>query len=208
MVLFDEIEKAHPEVFNTLLQVLDVGRLTDAQGRTVDFRNTVIIMTSNLGTEVVSREPFGFKQPERTGSEGAEFRRSIQDALKKTFRPEFLNRIDDIIVFDPLTEEDILQIVRLMAGEVAERVAEMGVTIELTDAAQQWLADEGFDKVYGARPLRRAIQRHVENPLAKRILGGEFKSGDNVVVDVGDDGLTFAPGAKEQPVVEATAATV
>jgi ATP-dependent Clp protease ATP-binding subunit ClpC len=207
VVLFDEIEKAHPEVFNTLLQVLDDGRLTDGQGRTVDFRSTVIIMTSNLGNEDVAREPFGFKQPTRTGSEGERFRSSIQDALKQTFRPEFLNRIDDIIVFDPLTEEDILQIVGLMAGEVAERVAEMGVTIELTDAAQQWLADEGFDRVYGARPLRRAVQRHVENPLAKRILGGEFKSGDHVVVDVGDDGLAFAHGAEDQPVTEAVVAS-
>ena len=191
VVLFDEIEKAHPEVFNTLLQLLDDGRLTDGQGRTVDFRNTVVIMTSNLGTEGIAKEPFGFAAAKKSRSEKDSMRESVEDALKQAFRPEFLNRIDEIIVFDPLTEDDIRQIVVLIGAEVTGRVAEMGVTMEITEAARNWLADEGFDKVFGARPLRRAVQRHLENPMARRIIGGEFRSGDTVLVDRGEDGLTF-----------------
>ncbi|MEX0763384.1 MAG: AAA family ATPase [Dehalococcoidia bacterium] len=189
VVLFDEIEKAHPEVFNTLLQVLEDGRLTDGQGRVVDFRNTVIIMTSNLGSEGISREAIGFKRSDSSDTE--RLRSSVEDALKRTFRPEFLNRIDDVIIFDPLTQDDITRIVDKLMREVDERVAEMGVHIVLTDAAREFLAREGFDRIYGARPLRRAIQRHVENPLARRILAGEFNEGDQIVVDAGPDGLKF-----------------
>ena len=191
LVLFDEIEKAHPEVFNVMLQLLDDGRLTDGHGRTVDFRNTVVIMTSNLGTAGVSKEPFGFAGSKKTRSEKDEMQATVEEALKGHFRPEFLNRIDEIIVFDSLTEEDIERIVGLLVREVADRVAEKGVKIELTPEAQKWLADEGFDKVYGARPLRRAIQRHIENPMAKKILSGEYSEGNVVNVGLDDDGLTF-----------------
>ncbi len=192
VILFDEIEKAHPDVFNTLLQVLDDGRLTDGQGRTVDFRNTVIIMTSNLGTEGVSEEALGFQGARNDSDKNQRLRSSIGSSLKRAFRPEFLNRIDDIIVFDPLTRDDILLIVDKMTALVRERVRELDVDIELTMAARRWLAEEGFDKMYGARPLARAIQRHLENPLSKRILSGDFGPGSKIVVDVENDRLTFA----------------
>ncbi|MBM3956765.1 MAG: AAA family ATPase [Gemmatimonadetes bacterium] len=199
VVLFDEIEKAHPEVFNTLLQVLDDGRLTDGQGRTVDFRNTVIIMTSNLGTEAVSREAVGFQLQARSVADRERMRASVEDALKRTFRPEFLNRIDEIIIFDPLTEEQIGLIVDLVVAEVDARLREEGVSIVLTAAARAWLAREGFDRVFGARPLRRAVQRHVENPLARRILAEEFKAGDVISVDAGEDGLAFSKARTSVP---------
>ena len=192
VILFDEIEKAHPDVFNTLLQVLDDGRLTDGQGRTVDFRNTVIIMTSNLGTQGVSEEALGFQGARNDSDKNQRFRSSIDTSLKRAFRPEFLNRIDDIIVFDPLTRDDILLIVDKMTALVRERVRELDVDIELTMAARRWLGEEGFDKMYGARPLARAIQRHLENPLSKRILSGDFGPGSKIVVDVENDRLTFA----------------
>ena len=189
VVLFDEIEKAHPDVFNVLLQILEDGRLTDGHGRTVDFRNTVIIMTSNLGTGDSDRQPYGF----RAGADGEEqdrrLRSSVDRALKETFRPEFLNRIDETIIFRPLSKEEIVQVVGLMAAEVGERLLEKGITFELTAAAGEWLAREGFDPVYGARPLRRAIQRFLENPLSRGILSGEFREGDHVVVDSAADGL-------------------
>ena len=192
VVLFDEIEKADKQVFNTLLQVLDDGRLTDGQGRTVDFRNTVIIMTSNLGTGEASQEALGFRGAPSGTDERQRIRASIDSSLKKAFSPEFLNRIDDIIIFDPLTRDDILLIVDKMTASVKERVLELDVEIELTDAARQWLGDEGFDKTYGARPLARAIQHHLENPLSKRILAEEFGAGSKIVVDVENDRLTFA----------------
>ena len=140
-------------------------------------------MTSNLGTEGIAKEPFGFAAAKKSRSEKDEMREGVEEALKQAFRPEFLNRIDEIIVFDSLVEDDIQQIVAIIGAEVTARVAEMGVAMEITDAARDWLAEEGFDKVFGARPLRRAVQRHVENPMAKRILGGEFRSGDSVTVD-------------------------
>ena len=191
VVLFDEIEKAHPEVFNTLLQVLDDGRLTDGHGRTVDFRNTVIIMTSNLGTEGVAREAFGFKKSADTESDNDRLRVNIEDALKRAFRPEFLNRIDDTLVFDCLTQEDILQIVDKLVKEVEDRVSELGVEMTLTDAAREWLAKDGFDRMYGARPLKRSIQRNVENQLSRRILAGAFAEGSRVEIDADEQGLTF-----------------
>ena len=190
VILFDEIEKAHPDVFNILLQILEDGRLTDGQGRTVDFRNTVIIMTSNLGTGNISRPGLGFNAAGSSReAQRAELEKSVTEALKRAFRPEFLNRIDETIIFLPLTREEIVEVVELMVKDVSDRLAELGITFELSQAAAAWLAEEGFDPVYGARPLRRAIQRHLENPLSKGILAGEFEDGDHLVVDSGGAGL-------------------
>ena len=200
VVLFDEIEKAHPDVFNILLQILEDGRLTDGHGRTVDFRNTVIIMTSNLGTEAFRRQPFGFRTDGRDQDLDEQgLRDSVNDAVKKAFRPEFLNRIDEIIIFHPLTQEQIVQVVDLMVKDVRDRLDERDISFELTPAAGQWLAEEGFDPVFGARPLRREVQRHLENPLSKGILSGEFLAGDHVVVDAGDTGLTLSKQTAAQP---------
>ena len=192
VVLFDEIEKAHPEVFSILLQILEDGRLTDGQGRTVDFRNTLVIMTSNLGTAEVNRRELGFARESSSEDDSIRRRASIEDSLKKTFRPEFLNRIDEIIIFDPLADHQIKQIVDLLLKEVEERLQEHKITVSLTESAKDWLAKEGFDPVYGARPLKRALQRYVENPLSKKILAGDFESGDQVLVDAGEGELTFA----------------
>ena len=192
VVLLDEIEKAHPEVFNILLQILEDGRLTDGHGRTVDFRNTVIIMTSNLGTEGLQRATFGFRTDggDRT-TEEERLRSSVNDALRKAFRPELLNRIDEILVFHPLTQDQIIQIVGLMVKEVQRRLKDQEITFELTPEASRWLAKEGFDPVFGARPLRRAVQRHLENTLSKRILGGEAQPGDHILVDADESGLVW-----------------
>jgi ATP-dependent Clp protease ATP-binding subunit ClpC len=193
VILFDEIEKAHPEVWNALLQILDDGRLTDGQGRTVDFRNSVLIMTSNLGTEYVRRSgSLGFIQ-NRDDSEERQEHEKIEKALKGTFRPEFLNRIDEIITFSPLTIEDMGQIVDLNMKEVQDRMSERGLKVELTPKARDWLAKEGFDPAFGARPLRRALQKHVESPLSVNLLGGHFSEGDTIIVDVDDttEKLTF-----------------
>ena len=205
VILFDEIEKAHPDVFNILLQILEDGRLTDGQGRTVDFRNTLVIMTSNLGTGVETREAVGFLRDPSRRDDSAKRRAAIDEALKRVFRPEFLNRIDETIVFDPLTEEETRQIVDIIVAEVSGRLAEHGVTIDLTDNARDWLAHEGFDRLYGARALRRVVQRSIENPLSRLILGGEFVSGDRIVADVGDWGtLSFAKvGEVAEPVLAA-----
>ena len=206
VVLLDEIEKAHPDVFNVLLQIMEDGRLTDGRGRTVDFRNTVIIMTSNLGTTELGRETIGFRRGVDTQSDRDKLRDSVEEALKQAFRPEFLNRIDEIVIFDPLTQEQIETIVGLMMDEVGKRLGERGVTAELTSEARAWLAKEGFDPTFGARPLRRAIQRYVENPLSKEILAGEFKEGDHVVVDIGPEGLAFRTAkdaAKDKVTAEA-----
>ena len=200
VVLFDEIEKAHPDVFNILLQIMEDGRLTDGHGRTVDFRNTVIIMTSNLGIGEVSRQPFGFRTDSRDGViDEKRLRSSVQEALKKAFRPEFLNRIDDTIIFHPLTKEQIVRVVGLMIKDVQDRVLERGITFEWTAKASEWLAQEGFDPEFGARPLRRAIQRHLENPLSKGILAGQFQEGDHVEVDGGDAELVLTKRALEPP---------
>ncbi len=199
VILFDEIEKAHPDVFNALLQILEDGRLTDGHGRTVDFRNTLVIMTSNLGTAEASRTSFGFGARAAQQDGSARLRASVEDALRRAFRPEFLNRLDDTIVFEPLTPEQIARIVDLMLRDVQERLSEHGVSITLTAAAKRWLADAGFDSKYGARPLRRAIERHIDNPLARRIIAGDFVEGDEVSVDVDGDGLAFSkmPAADE-----------
>ncbi len=187
VVLFDEIEKAHPEVWNALLQILDDGRLTDGQGRVVDFRNTVLIMTSNLGTEYVRKGgTLGFLQREDSDEE-RQAHEKIEKALKGTFRPEFLNRIDEVIMFSPLSIQDMRQIVVLQMKEIQTRLQENGLKVELTPAAQEWLAQAGYDQAFGARPLRRALQKHVESPLSLRLLSGEFVSGDTVQVDVNDN---------------------
>ena len=192
VILFDEIEKAHPDVFNILLQILEDGRLTDGQGHTVDFRNTLVIMTSNLGTGAEAREAVGFLRDPGREDDSARRRATIDEALKRVFRPEFLNRIDETIVFDQLTEEETRQIVDIIVAEVSARLAEHGVSIDLTDAARDWLASEGFDRVYGARPLRRVVQRSIENPLSRLILGGEFVVGDHIRADIADEGgLSF-----------------
>ena len=190
VVLFDEIEKAHPDIWNALLQLLDDGRLTDGQGRVVNFRNAVIVMTSNVGTSFVKRAgALGFAG--MAAAEREDHKR-IEDALKQTFRPEFINRIDEIIIFEPLSEADVVEIVKLQVKDVQERLAEQGnLSIELTEPAQHWLAQQGFDKDFGARPLKRAIQRYVESPLSIRLLKGEFKTGDRVRIDVVDDALDF-----------------
>jgi ATP-dependent Clp protease ATP-binding subunit ClpC len=191
IILFDEIEKAHPDVFNTLLQILEDGRLTDGHGRTVDFRNTVIIMTSNLGTSEAGRQAMGFHVENKGVLDEERLKASVQEALKQAFRPEFLNRIDEIIVFNPLTQKEIKEIVKLLSGEIQERLAEHAISFDLTNKALDWLVKEGYDPVYGARPLRRALQRYIENPLAKKLLAGELTQGDNIVVDVKKNSLTF-----------------
>ncbi|MBI2856628.1 MAG: AAA family ATPase, partial [Chloroflexi bacterium] len=192
VILCDEIEKAHPDVFNILLQILEDGRLTDGHGRTVDFRNSLVIMTSNLGTGEVGRQQvMGFRREGDSVTERERLRASIEEALKMTFRPELLNRIDEIIIFDPLTQEQIKQIVDLLVDEVQKRLEDRNIKIELTDGAKEWLAREGFDPVFGARPLRRAVQRYVENPLSNRILAGEIGEGETVRVEATPEGLAF-----------------
>jgi ATP-dependent Clp protease ATP-binding subunit ClpC len=185
IVLFDEIEKAHPDVWNALLQILEDGRLTDGQGRIVDFRNTVLIMTSNIGTQYAKQGgTLGFLRSSSADDETRQAKEQIEEGLKRTFRPEFLNRIDEIIIFHTLTLEHMEEIVDLQMKEIRERLEERGITVELTDAARKWLAQEGYDAAFGARPLRRTLQRYVESPLSKRILRGEFVSGDHVLADV------------------------
>jgi ATP-dependent Clp protease ATP-binding subunit ClpC len=202
IILLEEVEKAHPEVFNTLLQIMDDGRLTDGHGRTVDFKNTVVIMTSNAGAQLIKRESqLGFatrKDEVKTRKQNYEdMKKKVTTEISKIFRPEFLNRLDDIIVFHELTEEQLRQIVEMMVKDLQKRLAERKLTLEITEAAKSWLAKVGFDPIYGARPLRRAVERYVENPLSAKILGGEFKGGDTVIADLVDENLTFATKAAE-----------
>ena len=189
VILFDEVEKAHPEVFNILLQLLEDGRLTDGHGRTVDFKNTVVIMTSNLGTEEFQRQAIGFQH--RDEADEQRMKKTIESALRQTFRPELLNRIDDVIIFHPLTEENLKSIVDLLVREVEQRLAERNIKIEIGPEAKDWLVKRGYDPVYGARPLRRAIQRYVENPLSTKILKGESKEGDTIAIGVEGEELSF-----------------
>ena len=205
VILFDEIEKAHPDVWNAMLQILDDGRLTDGQGHVVDFRNTVVIMTSNVGTQYARKGgALGFLRAGENGQDEDEAHRDIEKALKQTFRPEFLNRVDEIIIFNNLTVEDVERIVGLQMQEISSRLAEQGLQVELTDAARRWLARQGFDPQFGARPLRRALQRYVESPLSVRLLRGDFERGDLVIMDAGEQGLIFErqPGqSSEGPTV-------
>jgi len=210
VLLFDEIEKAHPEVWNALLQILDDGRMTDGQGNVVDFRNTVLIMTSNLGTEYVKKGgTLGFS-PQKEDDEEREAHNKIEKALKGAFRPEFLNRIDEIIMFSPLSIDEMKQIVDLQMKEVRDRLSDHDIMVELTEAARNWLAKEGYDPAFGARPLQRAIQKYVESPLSVELLAGKFKDGATVEVDVDkkEDKLTFTTAqavAKAKQPVEADA---
>jgi ATP-dependent Clp protease ATP-binding subunit ClpB len=186
VILLDEVEKAHPDVFNILLQVLDDGRLTDGQGRTVDFRNTVIVMTSNLGSHQI-QEMAGDDSPEAY----LQMKAAVMGVVQAHFRPEFINRLDDIVVFHPLDKAQIREIARIQLRGLEKRLAERGIAIELSDDALALLGNVGFDPVYGARPLKRAIQAQIENPLAQRILAGEFGSGDTVHVDADGGRLVF-----------------
>jgi ATP-dependent Clp protease ATP-binding subunit ClpC len=199
VVLFDEIEKADPEVFNVLLQILDEGRLTDAQGRKVDFSNTVIIMTSNIGArEIATTTPMGFGANAGALSD-REIKQRVMGELKRSFRPEFLNRVDEIVVFTSLSKENLRAIVDLMVAELRERLIVEGMSINLTDAARDKVAKEGTDAIYGARPLRRAIQTLIEDPLAEQLLDGQWKRGDIVLVDVVDDAIVFEKTTGEIP---------
>jgi len=191
VILFDEIEKAHPEVWNSLLQILDDGHMTDGQGRTVNFRNTVLIMTSNLGTEFVRKAgSLGFLQP-GADDEDRQAQEKIQKALKDTFRPEFINRIDEIITFSQLSVDEMKEIVGLQMQEIRERLSERGLKVEISPAAKEWLAKEGYDPAFGARPLKRALQKHIESPLSVRLLKGEFEAGETVLVDVVENEVVF-----------------
>jgi ATP-dependent Clp protease ATP-binding subunit ClpB len=181
VVLFDEVEKAHPDVFNILLQVLDDGRLTDGKGRTVDFRNTVLIMTSNVASDYI----------QEMAKRGEIDKDRLMDSLRRTFRPEFLNRIDEIVTFESLGREHIYAIVDIQLEDLRKRLADRKVTLSLTDAARKLVAERGYDPVFGARPLKRVLQRMVENPLAVEVLAGRFVEGNHVVVDAGPDGETL-----------------
>ena len=196
VVLFDEIEKAHPDVFNTLLQILEEGRLTDSQGRSVDFRNTIIIMTSNVGTSGISLQggPLGFRA---AGANDAaqryeEMRGRVMDSLKKAFRPEFLNRIDEILVFNRLSRVELRHVVDKIAQDLRTRMEAKGLALTLTDAASDWLLERGYDETFGARPLRRLVQREIENALARKSIANELPSGTHVTVDVAPDGESLA----------------
>jgi ATP-dependent Clp protease ATP-binding subunit ClpB len=186
VVLFDEIEKAHPEVFNALLQVLDDGRLTDGHGRTVSFKNTVVIMTSNVGSQWIK---------DLSGRDEGEMRRRVLEALNQQFRPEFLNRIDEVIIFHALGMEQLVQIVDIQVRHLRGLLADRKVELDLTDAAKRRLAEAGYDPVYGARPLKRVIQKELQDPLALKLLQGEFKDGDRILVDFSDDEFVFEPQA-------------
>ena len=201
VILLDEIEKAHPDVFNILLQVLDEGHLTDNYGRVIDFKNTVVIMTSNVGAkEITKGRALGFGTMDARGS----FERiseKVKEELQHTFNPEFLNRLDDVIVFHQLSKEHIAQIVGVMLREVQKRLTDEELTLKLSDAGSDFLAKNGFDEMYGARPLKRAIQRYIEDPLSEKILLGEFSKGDEIEVDVAEDGtkLQFRVSASATP---------
>jgi len=185
VVLFDEIEKAHPEVLNVLLQLLDDGRLTDGKGRTIDFKNVIVIMTSNLGSQFIA---------EHTGELAEGVRRQVLESLRQQFRPEFLNRVDEVIFFHALGLEHLKTIVEIQIRGLLKRLEPRKIHVELTGAAEAFLVSDGYDPMYGARPLKRTIQRRVLDPLAMRVLEGGFREGDRVTVDVGDGGLKFEKG--------------
>lgn len=203
VVLLDEIEKAHPEVFNILLQVLEDGRLTDSKGRVVDFRNTLIILTSNVGADAIRRNStLGFTAAVDSGADYKNMKGKVTDELKRSFRPEFLNRIDDTIVFHSLEQKHIAEIVTLMSEELRKRLREYAVDFTLTDTAKAFLAKEGFDPAYGARPLRRAIQKHIEDKLSEELLTGGIVKGDTLIIDEKDGALTVEKVAKTEAPVE------
>ena len=188
VVLFDEIEKAHPDVFNVFLQVLDDGRLTDGQGRTVDFRNTIVIMTSNIGSHIIQDY---FLDGKTTEVDRLDMEQKVSDEMKAHFRPEFINRIDDTIIFHSLDEDQLGVIVDIQLRAVAKRLADQQLTMEISDDAKRHLAKAGYDPQFGARPLKRTVQEQLLNPLATRLLDGEFKPGDNIRINLANDELTF-----------------
>jgi len=200
VILFDEIEKAHPDVWNALLQILEDGRLTDGQGNIVDFRNTVVIMTSNIGTKYAPKggSTLGFRTPGEP-AEHDKMREDIHEALKKTFRPEFLNRIDEVIIFQRLSKEDMKRIVDLQMKDIGQRLFEQGLYIQLSEAARDWLAEKGYDPAFGARPLRRTLQRFVESPLSKKLIRSEFKAGDRLQIDIENGELVFRKIESKKP---------
>ena len=191
VVLFDEIEKAHPDVFNILLQILDDGVLTDSQGRRVDFKNTIIIMTSNVGASGIVERSNSLGFGERASNDDTAVRERVMSALRSTFRPEFLNRIDDIIVFNKLKEEEIKEITRLMLNSLVKRVADIGITLDIDESAVDLVAKKGFDPVYGARPIRREIQRSVEDAFTEAMLDGDVKAGDSVTAKAEGERVIF-----------------
>ncbi len=191
VILFDEIEKAHPDVFNILLQILEDGRLTDGQGRVVDFKNTIIIMTSNLGSAVGVSDSLGFVRESDTSKDSEKLRISIEDALKKSFKPEFLNRIDDILIFQSISEEDQREIVEIMIGKLQGKLVEQDIVIELSEEAKSWIAADGFDREYGARPLRRSIRKNIENPLSSGLIRGDFNKESHIYIDLIDNGIVL-----------------
>jgi ATP-dependent Clp protease ATP-binding subunit ClpB len=190
VVLFDEIEKAHGDVFNVLLQLLDDGRLTDGHGRTVDFRNTVVIMTSNIASQLI----LGFK-----GQDYEKMKMQALEVLRQSFRPEFLNRVDEVVVFHPLTRDELRQIVDIQLTRLRQRLEERKIVLELTDKARDYLAENGYDPSYGARPLKRMIQREIETALGRKLLSGEIRDGSRVKVDGGSKGLEFSSTAPPNP---------
>jgi ATPase, AAA family len=189
-VLLDEIEKAHPDVFNMLLQVLDDGFLTDSLGRKIDFRNTIIIMTSNIGARQVKEfgQGVGFGTSARLAQSEANEKSIVENALKKVFAPEFLNRIDDVITFNPLSKEDIFKIIDIELSKLYSRINDLGYHVELSEKAKNFIADKGYDKQYGARPLKRAIQKYIEDPLAEEIVSNQIHAGDSIVFDLDEKG--------------------
>ncbi|HCV84880.1 MAG TPA: type VI secretion system ATPase TssH, partial [Alistipes putredinis] len=198
VVLFDEIEKAHPDVWNILLQILEDGIVTDSQGRRVDFKNTIIVMTSNVGAKNITaaETPLGFHSGDKSAEEDEtkryeRIRQAVMDDLKKTFRPEFLNRIDEIVMFEPLTHEDIGRIVDIQMNIVRKLLKENNIELDYTKKAKEWIARIGYDPLYGARPVKRTIQRYVVNDLSKRILAGDVNREHPIVIDADADGLTF-----------------
>jgi ATP-dependent Clp protease ATP-binding subunit ClpC len=216
VVLFDEVEKAHPDIFNSLLQILEEGRLTDSQGRVVDFKNTVIIMTTNLGTRDISKGVnLGFNQTGDTQGSYDRMKAKVSEELKQHFRPEFLNRVDEIVVFPPLSQAQIVSMVDNMISGVEKRLRDRDMSIELTQAAKDLLAKRGFDPVLGARPLRRTVQREIEDTLAEKMLYGEVRPGQIILVDVEGEGVdakfTFRGEPKSElpdlPPLEEPAAT-
>ncbi|GMA30274.1 hypothetical protein GCM10025875_02660 [Litorihabitans aurantiacus] len=213
VVLFDEVEKAHADIFNSLLQILEDGRLTDSQGRVVDFKNTVIIMTTNLGARDISKGlQTGFQAGGDLSTSYERMKTKVNEELKQHFRPEFLNRVDDVVVFPQLSRDEIFQIVDLLIARLDKRLEDKDMTIELTEAAKVLLADRGYDPVLGARPLRRAIQREIEDTLSEKILFGELRAGQKIIVDARGEGLLgeflFTGVDKDDPRLEAEVVTV
>ena len=192
VILFDEIEKAHPEIFNILLQILDEGQLTDSKGRAVNFKNTILIMTSNLGSEMIRTQGLGFSTGGREGEIAEkEMRERVMEILTKQFRPEFLNRVDEIVIFHPLARKHILQIVELQILQIQKRLADRGISLNIAASAKKFLAEKGYDPIYGARPLKRSLQREILDKLALAMIKGEIEKGDSVDIDIKKDAIVF-----------------